>query len=260
MHRRIWCSVCFALDGFPERLLVNCLLPTTGIADFWPLLIVAAALAAVGIGFVLLQRLRHGGKIRARSTTALVILPLALGALLLGAGPAPTAQAAPSNCIADPGDPGNPGGSTPTPTPTSTVPPVCTPIVLPDIDYTFANWTILGTDIDSPALVPSSSLPELVQLRAQPGWVPADSQTTVSTSAPAATATAQSVVPFYANSDGTGGLDLAGVLALASTIGAGNDFTVEYVTAFPYDDGCGNTLSANVDYTGFYHVAPAIPQ
>jgi hypothetical protein len=257
MHRRIWISVCFALNGFSERLLVNCLLPTTGVADFWPLLIVAAALAVAGVGFVLFQRLRHGGKIRGRGTAALVVLPLALGALLLGAVPAPSAQAAPPTCIADPGGAGTPTGPTPTPTPT--VPPVCTPTVLPDIDYTFANWTIVGADIDSPALVPSSSLPELVQLRAEPGWVPADSQTTVSTSAPVASATAQSVTPFYSNSDGTGGLDQAGVLALASTIGVDNDFTVEYVTAFPYDDGCGNTLSANVDYTGFYHVAPAIP-
>jgi hypothetical protein len=243
--------------------LVNCLLPTTGITDFWPLVIVAAVLGVAGVGFVLFQRFRLGGKMRARGTVALVILPLALGALLLGAGPAPTAQAATSHCIADPGgpgapgDPGNPGGSTPIPTPT--VPPACTPTVLPNIDFAFANWAIVGIDIESPALVPSSSLPELVQLRAEPGWVPADSQTTVSTTGPVASATAQSVTPFFSNSDGLGGLDEAGVLALASTIGVDNDFTVRYATAFPYDDGCGNTLSANVSYTGFYHVAPAIP-
>jgi hypothetical protein len=253
---------------------VNCLLPTTGVTNFWPLLIVAAVIIVAGIGFVLFQRLRHRGKPGVGGTATLVILPLALGALLLVAAPAPTAQAATTqsaqtaNCVADPGDPGNPGGgtpgSTPTPTPSSTVPPVCIPTVLPNIDFTFADWTIAGTGIDSPPLVPATSVPELVDLRSQTGgvfdWVPADSQTTVSTTTPAATATAQSVIPNYTNSNGEGGVDQASVLALASTLGVDNDFTVTFITNFPYNDGCNNLLFAAVTYTGFYHVAPTIPE
>ncbi|HEX4443516.1 MAG TPA: LPXTG cell wall anchor domain-containing protein [Galbitalea sp.] len=252
---------------------MNCVLPTTGIADVLPLLIVAGILAAAGVGFLVFHRLRRGGKLSVRATAALVILPLAVGGLLLTAVPAAPAQAA-TTCVpvagGDPGDPGNLGGNgtggpgsstpTPTPTPTSTVPPVCTPTTKPDITFTFANWDINSNFIQSPALVPASSLPELVEIRGESGWVPSDGQTTVTSTNPAGTATAQSANANYNNADGSGTLDLDGVLTLASTIGADNDFTVSDVTNFPYSDGCGNTLFATVTYTGFYHVAPSIPQ
>jgi hypothetical protein len=261
---------------------VNCL-AFTGTADTVPLLIIAAVLTLAGVGVLLVSRARRR-KLRSPGVATLALLPIALAALMLTAVPAPAAQAATpsaSHCAADPSGSGTsgsgangsgPNGSDPgdgstggTPTPSDTPspsdtppPPPCTPTVQPDISFTFDDWTIQSTFVESPALAPSSLLPELVLLRGQPGWVPADSQTTVTVGAQ--TATAQSVNPNYDNGDGDGTLDKAGVLTLASTIGADNDFTLKYVTDFPYADGCGNTLSATVTYTGLYHVPPAIPQ
>jgi len=246
---------------------VNCL-AFTGTSDTLPLLIIAAVLTAAGIGALVIHRVRHGRRLRAPGVAALALLPLALGALLLTATPVPAAQAAgplaaASQCAADPNGSSDPGGGsglpgdTPTPSDSPST-PTCTPTVQPDISFTFDDWTINNSFVASPALAPSSLLPELVALRAQPGWVPADSQTTVTSAT--LTATAQSVNPNYSNSDGEGTLDTTGVLALATTIGADNDFTLKYVTNFPYDDGCGNTLFAAVTYTGLYHVPPEIPQ
>jgi hypothetical protein len=144
---------------------MNCL-ALTGPDDGLPLLLTAAALIIAGIVLVVLRPWRRDRRRGRGTTTALVVLPLALAGMLLAGTPAPAHALSSASCQASPGDPGNPGapgdpGDPGTPTPTATPsstptpPPTCTPLAFQNLEFTFPSWQVDGDTTISPTPPPA---------------------------------------------------------------------------------------------------------